>query len=266
MVGFCSMLAVEEMVKPSQGVIECPSTLEVRSMLSRLGQLKYYDDFLKAGLDRPDVIIASSYLDVADNVQGIKPYHWARIRAEAMRMAKGGPVSVSKILESEQLSHVRSEAPSIGVLDSSELFVNIPTEQYIPDAKKGVAMITTICSGTIHDRLGNIFNTLALAKGLGASVHIIWLEEEVCNARFPALFSVNDKVSVSVVTQEKKLSDVVPSIKAFDAVFTYNTGVCKKRSNLVFAFVQWSDIVSLIKNAHLTTHPFNQSHPTTVRL
>eukprot|EP01061_Rhynchopus_euleeides_P020586 TRINITY_DN3346_c2_g2_i9.p1 TRINITY_DN3346_c2_g2~~TRINITY_DN3346_c2_g2_i9.p1 ORF type:complete len:474 (+),score=152.91 TRINITY_DN3346_c2_g2_i9:35-1456(+) len=223
MVGFVSMLVVEEFTKPKRERTECPSTLEMMSMLKRLDQMRYYDKFMLAGLDRPDIIGKASFLDVADSVEGIKPYHWARIKAEALRMTTRKQVSVSKLLEFEPLSRIKTDPPSTGE-DSSDLFVHIPAEQYLPDGRKGASMVTTVCTGSLHDRVGNLFNALTLAKSLNGDLHVIWPEEDACPSRFPTLFQVGDHVSVSVITKDKKLSDAVPSIQPFDAVLTSNTG------------------------------------------
>eukprot|EP01063_Lacrimia_lanifica_P020323 TRINITY_DN27650_c0_g1_i1.p1 TRINITY_DN27650_c0_g1~~TRINITY_DN27650_c0_g1_i1.p1 ORF type:complete len:503 (+),score=133.59 TRINITY_DN27650_c0_g1_i1:85-1593(+) len=255
MLGFVSMLVLSEVQRAAQARRgmrgPCPSVLEVRGLLADMGMAQYYDSFLDAGYDRLDVIASSHYLDMTDVVPGMRPYHWARIVAEATRLVTHRRVSVAALLRDEDLGLAPAAPPLSDPFeanqDPSEHFFNIAPGQYYPNAAVGDAVVTTLLSGPLPDRLGTLANAVQLANACRGTLHVIWVQDGHCGARWSSLFAVHsDKVSVSSLPFDLPLSHVFPamqSLDAFDAVFTTASGVI-------------ADLLPAHDEAAASSHPF----------
>ena len=230
MFGVVAMLVFEESTRATPQPQKCAQTLEVVSLLRRLDQMQHYDRLMRAGYDRADILSQSRYLDFNKTVGGIRPYHWARIKAEALRMTGHPQTSVARQLEDEPLVDGAAGAVDLeaGLEEAKDdLFINIGYDAYVPDAPKGHGVVTVVCTGPLHERLHGLLSAAVLAKSTHSSLHVLWVEDAACGARFPYLLSANDKVSVSILkkgTRRTAAGVLQEHLSRFDACFSSGTG------------------------------------------
>ena len=233
--GFVLVLTYEELMTTTQKeTIICPGEIELQNLLRTVGQYQYYNKLMEAGLDRIDILAESQFEDVKS--LSVKPYHWAKMKSEAMRRILKRKISIIGLLENEHLGDAGRGKTSLSdellgdTRDAStlaSLFINIEPGEYIPHVTINHPTVTTVCTGSIVERLFTLFNALHLANILESRLHIIWSQDDNCGSKLTSLLSFSKMVSISTLSPGRNLSDVfIPtSLHEFDAVYTTRSGV-----------------------------------------
>ncbi|KAJ9461231.1 hypothetical protein DIPPA_35204 [Diplonema papillatum] len=217
----------------------CPSVIEVENMLRSIGENQYYYKLISHGFDRLDIISESSYEDM--KALHVKPYHWARMRAEALkRLSKDNKkVSITSQLSEVKLDlrtedgqHIGSPPPSqtSHSADNWDRFYNIAPGKYLPEVNASIPVVTALCTASLQDRLSTLLNAMWLAKALNGNIHVLWAGDAECGARFSTIFNVGPRSSVSttLATHDRDLFSIFDERvldENFDSVFTTPTGL-----------------------------------------
>eukprot|EP01060_Flectonema_neradi_P031017 TRINITY_DN4605_c0_g3_i1.p1 TRINITY_DN4605_c0_g3~~TRINITY_DN4605_c0_g3_i1.p1 ORF type:complete len:490 (+),score=83.24 TRINITY_DN4605_c0_g3_i1:58-1470(+) len=226
--GFVVTLTYEEMMTTTKK-LECPGDIELQNLLRTVGQYKYYTKLVEAGFDRVDILAESEFNDMKH--LPVKPYHWAKMKAEAMSRILKRRVSIIGLLEQEHLGDAARGKTTLAddflgtdrdTATLATLFVNIEPGEYIPHVTINRPTVTTVCTGDIVSRMIVLLNAVHLANLLESRLHIIWDQNSNCGAKITSLMTFNKRVSISTLSPGRSIADVfVPtSLQEFDAIYT----------------------------------------------